>query len=137
MKPGDVVTILSETQSRKINVQLSELALVAMGAKPFHIVIPTPTQIYDVPIRSTGSSQALQGIKQIIGALATSDVAIDCTVEGILHSPELPSILSGGTRMMMISNEHPEVLERLMPDPTLRTKVDALSNCSTKRRKCA
>lgn len=123
VKPGDVVSILSETQSRKINVQLSELALVAMGAKPFHIVIPTPAQTYEVPIRSTGSSQALQGIKQIIGALATSDVVIDCTVEGILHSPELASILSGGTRVMMISNEHPEVLERLMPDPTLRTKV--------------
>jgi 2,5-dihydroxypyridine 5,6-dioxygenase len=123
VKPGDVVTILSETQSRRINVQLSELALVAMGAKPFHIVIPTPAQTYDVPIRSTGSSQALQGIKQIIGALATSDVVIDCTVEGILHSPELPSILGGGTRVMMISNEHPEVLERLMPDPKLRTKV--------------
>ena len=44
VNPGDVVAILSETQSRKLNVQLSELALVIMGAKPFHIVVPTPPQ---------------------------------------------------------------------------------------------
>jgi 2,5-dihydroxypyridine 5,6-dioxygenase len=125
VKPGDVVAILSETQSRKLNVQLSELALVAMGAKPFHIVIPTPPQAHEVPIRSTGASQAIQGIQQIVGALASSDVVIDCTVEGVLHSRELPAILAGGTRVMMISNEHPEVLERLMPDPRLRTKVRA------------
>jgi len=123
VKPGDVVAILSETQSRQINVQLSEMALVAMGVKPFHIVIPTPPQMHEVPIRSTGSSQAIQGIRQIIGALASSTMVVDCTVEGLLHSRELPAILGGGTRVMMISNEHPEVLERLMPDPKLRDQV--------------
>ena len=94
-----------------------------MGAKPFHIVIPTPPQVHEVPIRSTGSSQAIQGIRQIIDALASSNMVVDCTVEGLLHSRELPAILAGGTRVMMISNEHPEVLERLMPDPKLRARV--------------
>jgi 2,5-dihydroxypyridine 5,6-dioxygenase len=61
-----------------------------MGAKPFHIVIPTPPQVYEVPIRSTGSSQAIQGIQQIVAALA-SKVVIDYTVEGLLHSRELLS----------------------------------------------
>jgi 2,5-dihydroxypyridine 5,6-dioxygenase len=125
VKPGDVVAILSETQSRKVNVQLSELALVTMGAKPFHIVIPTPSQVHDVPIRSTGASQAIQGIRQIVDSLASCTMVVDCTVEGLLHSRELPSILAGGARVMMISNEHPEVLERLMPDPMLRAKVRA------------
>jgi 2,5-dihydroxypyridine 5,6-dioxygenase len=125
VNPGDVVAILSETQSRKLNVQLSELALVIMGAKPFHIAVPTPPQTYEVPIRSTGTSLVLQGTRQIIDALASSNMVVDCTVEGLLHARELPAILAGGTRVMMISNEHPEVLERLKPDPGLRTKVRA------------
>src|SRR5699024_5158324 len=40
-----------------------------------------------------------------------------------LHAPELKTILQSGTRLMMISNEHPEVLERLMPDPALAPKI--------------
>src|SRR5262245_25068508 len=41
-KAGDTAAILSETQSRALNVHLAELALLRMGAKPFHIMLPTP-----------------------------------------------------------------------------------------------
>ena len=34
--------ILSETQSRSVNVHLAELALQRMGAKPFHVTAITP-----------------------------------------------------------------------------------------------
>ena len=44
VKPGDAAAILSETQSRALNVHLSELALLRLGAKPFHIIVPTPAQ---------------------------------------------------------------------------------------------
>ena len=44
---------------------------------------------------------------------------IDCTVEGLLHAPELGEILHGGARVLMISNEHPENFERYAEDPTL------------------
>lgn len=123
VKRGDVVAILSETQSRSVNVQLSELALAVIGAKAFHIVLPSPPQAHAVAIRSTGTSLAIQGLEQVIGALRDSDMVVDCTVEGLLHSRELKAILSGKTRVMMICNEHPEVLERLMPDPGLRAVV--------------
>jgi 2,5-dihydroxypyridine 5,6-dioxygenase len=125
VKPGEVAVILSETQSRRINVWLSELALSALGARIFHVILPTPPQTEIVPVRSTGASHAVQRIDQVVRALAASDIVIDCTVEGMLHAPELPDILKGGTRLMMISNEHPEILERLMPDPALRPKIQA------------
>ncbi|MDP6953493.1 MAG: peptidase M29, partial [Alphaproteobacteria bacterium] len=48
---------------------------------------------------------------------------VDLTVEGMLHAPELPAILGGGARLLMVSNEHPEVLERLKPDAALEAKV--------------
>ena len=44
VEPGEPVAILSETQSRGINVQLAELALHQLRAKPFHVVVPTPAQ---------------------------------------------------------------------------------------------
>lgn len=42
VQPGDEVAILSETQSRAVNVHLAELALLRLGAKPFHLVMPSP-----------------------------------------------------------------------------------------------
>jgi len=122
---SDEVAILSETQSRQINVQLSELALHRLGARPFHVIVPTPPLESTMPIRSTGASNAVQQLRPVIGALSSSVAVIDNTVEGMLHSIELAEILSGGTRLFMISNEHPEILERLMPIPELKAKVEA------------
>ena len=57
--------------------------------------------------------------------LGASTIVIDCTVEGMLHAPELPQILKAGARLLMVSNEHPDILERLLPDPALTDKVKA------------
>ena len=76
------------------------------------------------PVRSTGSSTAMGDLEPVIQALAAVHTVIDCTVEGPLHSAELPRILQGGARVFMISNEHPEVLERLQPDVALRPTVE-------------
>jgi 2,5-dihydroxypyridine 5,6-dioxygenase len=122
---GNSAAIVSETQSRNINVRLAELALLRNGAQVFHIVMPTPEQKAPVPVRSTGASDALQGIKPVIGALAGVELVVDCTVEGLLHAPELGEILAGGARVLMISSEHPEILERLQPDANLENKVKA------------
>lgn len=123
LEPGDPVAILSESQSRPVNVELAELALHRVGAKPFHVVVPSPPQSAPVPVRSTGASDAVQGSEPVIAALAASTMVVDLTVEGMLHAPELPRILKDGARLMMISNEHPDALERLAPDPALTTKV--------------
>ncbi len=107
--------ILSETQSRPLNVQLAELALHRLGARYFHVVVPTPRQSAPVPIRSTGASDVLGGMNAAVSALAASSFVVDCTVEGLMHARELPQILKGGARVLYISNEHPDVLERLVP----------------------
>ena len=123
VKPGDTAALLSETQSRRINVELAELALLQLGARPFHIVIPTPPQTAGVAIRSTGASDAIQTLKPVIQAIGTSTLFVDLTVEGTLHAPELPEILKLGTRGIMVSNEHPEALERLATDPADEERV--------------
>jgi 2,5-dihydroxypyridine 5,6-dioxygenase len=122
---GDAVAILSETQSRALNVHLAELALLGLGARPFHVIVPTPPQDAPAPVRSTGASQAVQGLAPVVGALGQSALVADLTVEGMLHAPELAAILAGGARVLMVSNEHPDVLERLAPAPELAPKVKA------------
>jgi len=121
--PGDACAVLSESQSRSLNVQLAELALLRLGARPFHVVVPTPRQTAPVPIRSTGASVALQDLAPAIQALSASRFIVDCTLEGLMHAAELPSILASGSRVLYVSNEHPDVLERLAPSPADEEKV--------------
>lgn len=120
---GDPCCVLSETQSRQINVELAELALLKLGARPFHLVLPSARNSAPAPVRSTGASDVIGRLQPAIAALAGSVFVADLTVEGLLHAVELPDILKGGARVLMISNEHPEALERLMPDPALEPKV--------------
>ncbi len=121
---GETAAVLSESQSRPVIVQLADLALQRLGARVFHLSVPTALQRTPVPVRSTGASDAIGGLEPVVAALAAASFVADCTVEGLLHAPELGAILSGGARILMVSNEHPEILERLVPDPALKPRVD-------------
>src|SRR3954452_7243905 len=125
VKPGDTAAILSETQSRALNVQLAELALHRIGAKPFHIIVPTPRNRQIVPVRSTGASEAIQRLAPVVAALQQAGFVVDCTIEGLMHAAETPEILKAGARVLVISNEHPEALERMVPDSGLEKRVRA------------
>jgi 2,5-dihydroxypyridine 5,6-dioxygenase len=50
-----------------------------------------------------------------VKALATCTFIADCTVEGLQHAAELADILAGGARVLVISQEHPEILWRCEP----------------------
>ena len=123
IQPADEVVILAETQSRLLNVHLAELALCRIEARPVHLCLPTPKQSAPVPVRSTGASQAIQQHKSALAALTSCPMIVDCTVEGLMHAPELPTILQSGARVLNISNEHPDALERLLPNEALKTSV--------------
>ncbi len=118
-------TVLSESQSRQVNVDLADLALARLGARVARVTVTTPPVTTAVPVRSTGASDALGGLEPALAALGASEFVVDCTVEGLLHAPELPRILDAGTKVLMVSNEHPEILERLVPDPGLVPVVQA------------
>jgi 2,5-dihydroxypyridine 5,6-dioxygenase len=135
VKPGDTAAILSETQSRALNVHIAELALLRIGARPFHVIVPTPRNSQIVPVRSTGASEAIQRLAPVVTALREAGFVVDCTVEGLMHAVETPEILKSGARILVISNEHPEALERMRPDPALEQRVRAAAKMlrATKR----
>ena len=120
---GETAVVLSETTSRPSIVETARLALEHLGAEVVDLVLTTPANPGPLPIRSTGASQAVAGNEAVIAALARSDFVADCTVEGLLHAPELGRILEGGTRILMISNEHPENVERWPHEPELADRV--------------
>jgi len=130
MHKGESIVILSESQSRSLNVQLCELALGQMGLNYFHMKVPTPADPGGPVIRSTGACLALQGQTQAVAALGTCDVIIDVTLEGLMHATQTAQLLKAGARIMNISNEHPDALARLVPTLELKeTAKAAVARC--------
>ena len=120
---GTEVVIISESQSRPVLAQLAALALYDLGAVYSTIVLPTPPQTAPVPVKSTGACDAIQGKRHVIEALKAVEVIVDVTVEGLLHAEEMAEIQKADTRLLVICNEHPEILERTEPRAELGPKV--------------
>ena len=120
---GTPVAILAETQSRPVLVQLAGLACSELGAQYSTILLPSPKLSAPVPVRSTGASDAIAHKQHVIEALKCVDIVVDVTVEGQLHSSEWPEIEASGTRLLVVCNEHPEILERTEPYAELGPKV--------------
>jgi len=125
IRPAESVVILSESQSRQVNVQLCELALGQMGLSYFHIKVPTPLDEAGPIIRSSGACVALNNQDTAVAALTNCDVIIDVTLEGLMHAAQTERILRAGARIMNISNEHPDALARLVPTQELKEQAKA------------
>lgn len=123
LKTSETAIILSETQSREINCSLAELALSRMGVPFYSIKVSSPRPVSEAIIRSSGASLALNEQDKAVTALCDADFIIDLTLEGLMHSAQTQKILESGARIMTISNEHPDILTRLMPTEDLKQKT--------------
>lgn len=137
LSAGDECVVLSESDSRPELVATAVLAAESLGAKPFQVVMRTPANDQPVALRSTGTSLALKGNGAAVSAVSSVPFVIDVTAEGLLHSRELRTILGAGCEVLMISNEHPSVYERLPHDPDMAARVAAshefMKSCRTMR----
>jgi 2,5-dihydroxypyridine 5,6-dioxygenase len=127
---GETVAILTESQARAELTETLRHACARLGLRVFILTLPTQQQSASTPIiRSTGASTAIAGIEPVISALAACHLVLDCTVEGLMHAPELPAILKGNgstqPRVVYLSHEHPEALCRLLPGDELEQTVKA------------
>lgn len=123
LQPGDTVAVLCESQSRPVLMALARLAAARIGARVFTLELPSVLDGAQPVTRSTGASGAIRNLAPVVSALAASTLVVDCTVEGLMHAPELPAILKGGARVVYVSNEHPEALARLLPDDATEARV--------------
>lgn len=129
LKPDDTVAILCETQSRPILIELARLSAARLGAQTFVLTLPSVFAAHEPAVRSTGACEAVAHIGPVVAALQACTLVVDCTVEGLMHAPELPAILKGNgqtqPRIVYVSNEHPEALVRLLPDDATEARVKA------------
>jgi hypothetical protein len=75
LKPGDVVAVLSESQSRPVLPQLARMAAARMGCQCFAINVASVFEAGPA-IRSTGASTALQQLAPVVAALAGSTLVL-------------------------------------------------------------
>jgi 2,5-dihydroxypyridine 5,6-dioxygenase len=116
VKPGESVAVLTEAGSNPHYVVATLATLAAMGAKTFQLtvpVVPDPERTTMVA-RGTGFSTILGSVPGIVDLLQKTDMMVDLTVEGQIHSPETKAILKGGSRILFIK-EPPDALARLLP----------------------
>ena len=132
MASTEDIVVLSETGSRSMNVQLAGSALQAMGLEFTAITVPTPPQAAGPIIRSTGASDALDTQTDATKRLCEADVIIDLTIEGLMHARQTGQILQSGARILNISNEHPDILARLVPTADMKDIVrGAVAACKS------
>tara|TARA_B100000131_G_C18092157_1_gene602631 strand:- start:353 stop:1387 length:1035 start_codon:yes stop_codon:yes gene_type:complete len=130
IQKNEKTIILKENSSRSLNFELAKYVLNKQSIEFQEIKLNSPSSKIEPIVKSTGSSTILNGNKNALQALTQSDFIIDLTKEGLMHSKETKEILSSGARIMSISDEHPEILSRLKPDPSLKEIVkNAVAKC--------
>ena len=120
---GETAVVLTEDDGRPALVQTAVVALQRLGVAVSTVVLPTLPNRGPVPIRSTGASVAIAHNSAVVAGLAAADFIVDCTVEGLLHAEERAAILADGARILMLSNEHPEVFDRVGHDEGMGPRV--------------
>jgi len=120
---GETAVVLTEDDGRPALIQTAVVALQRLGVEVSTMVLPTPPNRGPVPIRSTGASVAIAHNRAVVAGLAAADFIVDCTVEGLLHAEERAAILADGARILMLSNEHPEVFDRVGHDDGMGPRV--------------
>ena len=124
VKKESKIAILCESQSQQTLVELSKIALNNLKAKYFLLELPSAPSTHIYPIRSNGSTECVNNYDFLISSLSDCDLVVDCTVEGLLHTKFMRKLIQSGGKVFMISNEHPEILCRLVPDQSLSLIVD-------------
>ena len=132
VQPGDTVAVLSESQSRPVLPRLARLAAARLGAQVFAVELPSVFSAQHPVMRSTGASPVLRQIAPVVSALAGSTLVVDCTVEGLMHAPELPAILKDEIRTNYpIYNDAPPA-DDTRPNETTWTKFKMLTDQARK-----
>ena len=76
---------------RQLNVQISPSSLCCGSARRCSTRAADPRNPHPVPVRSTGASVAIGGLKPVVSALGQAGFVVDCTLEGLMHAPETPT----------------------------------------------
>ena len=134
---GEVVAVLSESASRPELVETSRIAAQMLGGRVYDVVVPTPREHgarWPCARRAPRSALARQP-RAPSPAWRRPSLVIDCTVEGLLHAPELGEILARRRARADDQQRAPRELRALRRRPDARGSASrAASRCSRRPR---
>lgn len=124
IKVGEVVTILTGSNTHEQTLRCTRIAATALGAVVNRLDLPPMNGAQSLsrdPFAYLGET-ALTRNPAALAALKSSDMVIDLMT--LLFSPEQGEILQSGTRILL-AVEPPELLVRLTPSVEDRDRVQA------------
>jgi len=111
------VAVFYETGTRKDLIDMVHIALDNLCINYTDEIVTSAPAASGPVIRSTGSTTVLDDQPETVERLCEADFIIDLSIEGLMHSRATAKLLGSGARIQNISNEHPEILARMTPQP--------------------
>jgi 2,5-dihydroxypyridine 5,6-dioxygenase len=122
---GESIAILSDDSPGELVGHAAAFMQAAkeLGALPFHVRVPSMRGKAGDSAAATWNvgTTAVTGHRPVIEVLKSADMVIDLIF--MLFSEEQLEIQAAGTRILL-AVEPPDVLARLLPDPSIRERVD-------------
>jgi len=119
LTPAETVAVISEHGHKQEYVDAAVDAARDLGAGVLVLTASSLSQPNLPPYEADGRE-----VPALLAAAAETDLVIDVTVGGLIHSSVRTRITGNGKRMLFVA-EPADVLERLMGDDDLRKVVEA------------
>lgn len=119
VQPAETVGVISELGQKTEYVEAAVAAARDLGAGALVLTASSLSSPMLPPYSSDGREVAA-----LLAGAGECDMVVDVTVGGLIHSDVRTRITGAGKRMLFVA-EPPDVLERLMGSPELRSVVEA------------
>ncbi len=117
LKSSEIVAVISELGEKQPYVDAAAAAARSLGAG---VIVLTATELSHAALPPV--KPANRGVTALLAAAAESDLVIDVTVGGLIHSDVRTRITGRGKRMLFVA-EPSEVLDRLIGSDEIRSRV--------------
>lgn len=132
---GETVGVLYESNSRSEYVEAAFAALESLGCAVYAVRVPAG-QRFHAPYVRAGAGPGLAAMDRLPGLLEllkSANMVVDLTMEGLIHTTDREALISKGCRVLLVT-EPPDVLARLLPDPSFKSEVQAAAALLTDAR---
>jgi len=122
---GEFVVVASQAETREGYVDAFLAAIESLGAHGMNLQFPgfRHAQVAYKGRQTQDIDNFIDSVPHAMETLKKADMVVDVTAEGLVHTKARAITLNNGARMLMVW-EKAEILERMFPRESLRTRVE-------------
>jgi 2,5-dihydroxypyridine 5,6-dioxygenase len=124
----DLVAVLCDGGSRLDYADASTDALDQIGARAFQVIVTTkPRERLNIDYGLATGIESMEKMAPLVESLGSVKMVVDLTTAnqgGLIHDPARPVILGGGARILHLSVEPPDALERCFATEERRARCE-------------